>query len=202
MLVYLIRHGQTQYNVDGRVQGWLDVPLNEQGHEQARRLALRLGTEPIDVVFTSPLSRAADTARAVAQRSNLRIVFDDRLREYNMGDWTGKTGDEIAASSAELGLDDPLIPIPGGESAMDMRNRVSAFVKELAQRHSKTLSRVVVVSHGGTLGAVIGSMLALPVLRRHPFTFGNGSITEVVWHSSGWRMQTLNDRHHLQNISE
>ena len=200
MLVYLIRHGQTQYNIDGRVQGWLDVPLNDQGREQARRLALRLSAEPIDMVFTSPLSRAVDTARALTAHSNLRMVVDDRLREYNMGDWTGKTGDEIAAGSAELGLDDPLIPIPGGESAMDMRNRVSAFVKELAQRHSTIFSRVVVVSHGGTLGAVIGSMLAMPVLRRHPFTFGNGSITEVVWHSNGWRMQTLNDRQHMHSI--
>jgi len=197
MLVYLIRHGQTQFNADGRVQGWLDVPLNESGHDQARRLAQRLSAQAIDLIFTSPLSRAADTARALAEASNFRLVYDERLREYNMGDWTGKTGDEIAASSLELGLDDPLIPIPGGESAMDMRNRVSAFVKELAQRHSKTLNRVAVVSHGGTLGAIIGSMLAMPVLRRHPFTFGNASITEVVWHVNGWRMKTLNDQQHL-----
>jgi probable phosphoglycerate mutase len=197
MLVYLIRHGQTEFNVSGRVQGWLDVPLNDIGREQAQRLAARLGKASIDLVVSSPLSRALDTAHALAGPENLRVITDDRLREYNMGDWTGKTGDEIAAGASELGFDDPLIPIPGGESAMDMRNRVSAFVKELSQKHSKTLSIVAVVSHGGTLGAIIGSMLAMPVLRRHPFTFGNASITEVVWHVSGWRMKTLNDQQHL-----
>lgn len=198
MLVYLIRHAQTEFNSSGRVQGWLDVPLDDVGREQARLLGARLASAPIELVFSSPLSRALDTARILAAPSDRQVITDDRLREYNMGDWTGKTGDEVAAGANELGFDDPLIPIPGGESAMDMRNRVSAFVKELSQRHSKTLNTVAVVSHGGTLGAMVGAMLAMPVLRRHPFTFSNGSITEVVWRVDGWRVQTLNDRHHLQ----
>jgi probable phosphoglycerate mutase len=197
MLVYLIRHGQTQFNADGRVQGWLDVPLNDVGRSQAQRLAQRFTGRPIDIVFTSPLARAAETARALAAPGDLQLIFDDRLREYNMGDWTGKTGDEISAEASELGLDDPLIPIPGGESAMDMRTRVSAFVKDLSLRHSRAFRSVAVVSHGGTLGAILGSMLAMPVLRRHPFTFGNASVSEVSWQADRWRVHTLNDQQHL-----
>lgn len=197
MHLYLIRHGQTQYNADGRIQGWLDVPLNAEGKDQARRLAARLSTKPISMVYASPLSRAAETARALAERRGVALVLDERLREFNMGDWAGKTGDEIAATSPEFRSNGPHVAIPGGESAQEMRDRVTAFVADLITQHGTSGQRFAVVSHGGTLGAIVGAMLEMPVQRRHPFTFGNASITEAVWHGSRWRMKTMNDRQHL-----
>lgn len=198
MLVYLIRHGQTAHNAEGRIQGWLDVPLNAEGIEQARRLALRLAVKPINVVYASPLSRAQATARALTDMRGAQLILDERLREYNMGDWTGKTGDEIAASSPEFKQDGPQHQIPGGESAQQMHDRVSAFIEQLMAEHGTGKSHVAVVSHGGTLGACVGAMLGMPVARRHPFTFGNTSITEMQWIEGRWRMRTHNDRHHLR----
>lgn len=199
MLVYLIRHGQTAHNAEGRIQGWLDVPLNAEGIEQARRLALRLAAKPINVVYASPLSRAQETARALADLRGAQLILDERLREYNMGDWTGKTGDEIAATTSEFKHDGPQHQIPGGESAQQMHDRVSAFIGRLMSQHGAGKSHVAVVSHGGTLGAFVGTMLSMPVVRRHPFTFGNTSITEMQWVEGRWRMRTHNDRHHLRS---
>ncbi len=198
MLVYLIRHGQTAHNAEGRIQGWLDVPLNAEGVEQARRLALRLSVKPISTVYASPLSRAQETARALADMRGTQLILDERLREYNMGDWTGKTGDEIAAESPDYKSDGPHHQIPGGESAEQMHDRVSAFIGSLLAGHGAGKAQVAVVSHGGTLGAFVGTMLRMPVVRRHPFTFGNTSITEMQWAEGRWRMRTHNDRHHLR----
>ena len=78
-----------------------------------------------------------------------------------------------------------------------MHNRVAAFLDELKQTHPDPSTRLAVVSHGGTLGAVIGAMLGLPVLRRQPFTFGNASLTEAQWERTRWRLRTLNDQHHV-----
>jgi 2,3-bisphosphoglycerate-dependent phosphoglycerate mutase len=197
MFVYFIRHGQTQYNADGRIQGWLDVPLNTEGLDQAERLAQRLGGKPIEVIYASPLMRARDTALAVATRRKLDVRTDDRLREYNMGIWSGRTGDEIGAKFPNFVLDDPNTAIPEGETAMDMHERVSSFLADLIARHTGQPGRLAVVTHGGTLGALLGAMLNMPVMRRHPFTFGNTSITEAVWSGQRWRLRSMNDRAHL-----
>lgn len=197
MLLYLIRHGQTDYNATGRIQGWLDVPLNEAGHEQARRVARRFVGKPIHTVYASPLQRAADTARAICAACALPLTLDDRLREYNMGDWEGLTGDEINAISPVAHHADPEIVAHGGESAAQMRARVRPFIDELLAAHGAADTRVAVVSHGGTLGALISAMLDMPPLRRAPFVFGNTAVSEMLWQRGHWRVRALNDRHHL-----
>jgi broad specificity phosphatase PhoE len=198
MLVYLIRHGLTDYNADGRVQGWLDIPLNPEGREQARKIALRLSVKPVTQVYASTLSRAAETGRAIASTRGVPLTLDERLREYNMGDWAGKTGDEITAESAAFRALGEAPEIPGGETARQMRDRVESFLADLINTHASMPGRIAVVSHGGTLGAVLAAMLHLPVTRRQPFSFGNVSLTEALWSEGSWRLRTLNDQHHLR----
>jgi broad specificity phosphatase PhoE len=198
MLVYFVRHGLTDYNAAGRVQGWLDVPLNTEGREQARKLALRLSVKPITHVYSSTLSRAADTGRAIAAMRGVPFVLDERLREYNMGDWQGKTGDEINASLDGFKTQNRPDEIPGGETAQQIHDRAGAFITDLIASHGDGGGRIVVVSHGGTLGALLGSILRMPVRRRQPFTFGNVSLTEAIWSESHWRLRTLNDQQHLK----
>ena len=195
LTVYLIRHGQTAFNAQGRVQGWLDVPLDDTGQLQAWRVAQRFSKKSIQVIYSSPLRRAADTAQAIAQVCGREVIFDERLREYHMGDWTGLTGEEIAAIAPDPRTNDPDFTIPNGESAHDMHRRVVSLLQDWIARH--TGETIVAVSHGGTLGALIGTMLGLPVMRRHPFTFGNASVAEASYENGRWRLRSLNDRCHL-----
>ncbi len=122
--------------------------------------------------------------------------MDDRLREYNMGKWSGMTGDEIVATTPGMRWDIPERPIPDGETAHQMHERVSGFLHDVIAWH-KPGDVIVAVSHGGTLGAVVGAMLGLPVLRRQPFSFGNTAISKTTWEHGQWHMRSLNDRCHL-----
>ena len=153
-------------------------------------------------MHSSPLTRAAITAQAIAKNCSLDstatidVKMDDRLREYNMGKWSGMTGDEIVATTPGMRWDIPERPIPDGETAHQMHERVSAFLHDVIAWH-KPGDVIVAVSHGGTLGAVVGAMLGLPVLRRQPFSFGNTAISKTTWEHGQWHMRSLNDRCHL-----
>lgn len=196
LTLYLIRHGQTAYNASGRVQGWLDVPLDDAGMLQAISVSRRFADKNISAIYTSPLSRAAETAKAIASVCKREIILDIRLREYNMGDWTGLTGDEIAATAPGYHLANHEALIPNGETAQDMRKRVDAFLADVLAKHTSR-DTVVVVSHGGTLGMVVATMLNMPAIRRQPFRFGNTAVTKATYEHGLWRLHSLNDRCHL-----
>ena len=196
LTLYLIRHGQTAYNATGRVQGWLDVPLDDVGKMQALSVSRRFIDKRVSAIYSSPLSRAAETAKAIAAACNRDISLDIRLREYNMGDWTGLTGDEIAATAPGYHVTNHEAQIPNGETALDMRKRVEAFLGDVITKHTSR-DMVVAVSHGGTLGMVVAAMLNMPAIRRQPFTFGNTAVTKATCEHGVWRLRSLNDRCHL-----
>lgn len=197
LTLYLVRHGQTAYNAEGRIQGWLDVPLDASGLRQASQLGRRFGGKAIHAVYSSPLSRASETARVIASACGQEVSLDDRLREYDMGEWSGLTGDEINALTPAPRSHEHERPIPGGETAEAMRVRVEAFLQDIVARHPS--DAIVAVSHGGTLGAMIAAMIGLPVMRRTPFSFGNTAIAKTVFEHNRWRLHSLNDRCHLRD---
>lgn len=133
----LVRHGETDWNAEGRLQGHTDRPLNDDGRRQAKELADRLAGEGADAIYTSDLVRATETAEIVGQRLGLPVVVDPDLREKNWGTWEGLTGDERVHVEFE------------GESTEDHRDRVLRAVRRIAGRHPD--QRVVVVTHGGSL---------------------------------------------------
>jgi len=197
--LFLIRHAQSAANADGRIQGWLDSPLSEAGRQQVQALCERFRSTPLDAVYASPLARAADTAQAIAAIHNLAVILDDRLKEYNMGQWTGLNRAEIEALSPGVDLEaEHELVVPGGETAQEMRERVEPFVREVVGRHAG--QSVAVITHGGTLGMLVGAMIGLPVMRRHPFSFGNASVTEVTHQRGRWRLRQLNDQCHLHPL--
>lgn len=136
-----VRHGETDWNAQRRWQGHADVPLNDRGREQARELAESLGDERIDVIYTSDLSRARDTAEAVGARLGVGVVVDADLREIDVGPIEGLTADEAAAYEGWQGEPKEL----HGE-------RVLAAVGRIAERHPE--GRVLVVTHGGSMRRV------------------------------------------------
>jgi broad specificity phosphatase PhoE len=133
----LVRHGETDWNAEGRLQGHTDRPLNEYGRRQAKELAARLAEEHVDAIYASDLSRARETAEIVGERLGLTVVIDPDLREKNWGTWEGLTGDQ------RVGVE------YAGETVQEHRDRVMGAVRRIVRRHPD--QRIVVVTHGGSL---------------------------------------------------
>jgi broad specificity phosphatase PhoE len=148
----LVRHGETDWNAEGRLQGHSDRPLNEYGRRQARELAERFAADGIGAVYASDLARARETAEIVAARLGLEVVLDPDLREKNWGNWEGLTADERARVEFE------------GESTEEHRERVLRAVRRIVAAHPE--ERVVVVTHGGSLRRIQAAVsgVALPVI--------------------------------------
>jgi probable phosphoglycerate mutase len=198
--LYLVRHGRSVGNAARRIQGWLDLPLDELGRRQARLVAERLRHKPLAAIYASPLVRAAETAQILANASDLVVTLDERLREYHMGAWTGLTREEIQAMMPPHWEEDQFDHVgPGGETGDDMRTRIKAFLDDVVARHENQI--VVVVCHGGSLGGVVSVALGLPPLRRGPFSFGNASITKITYERGRWKLRSLNDRCHLRSLT-
>ena len=139
------RHGQTDWNREGRWQGHADVPLNALGREQARALAARLAGDPLAALYSSDLRRALETAEIVGRALRLDVVSEPGLREIDVGSWSGLTGDEIAARHPGQATHD-------GEPLEAFRARVIATVTRIAVAHAG--ERVLVVCHGGCVRTV------------------------------------------------
>lgn len=147
--LYLIRHGETPWNVEGRYQGQLDPPLNERGHRQARAAAERLAPIGFDVIYSSDLARARQTAEALAELIGLPVHVDPRLREIHQGVWQGVLIDEIRARwPRELDgweRDPWRYHPPGGERIDEVQARLFAAIDEIVARHPR--GTVAVFTH-------------------------------------------------------
>jgi broad specificity phosphatase PhoE len=173
MALILCRHGRTEWNDQGRYQGQADVPLNTVGRQQARILAQTLRSEPIDAIYSSDLSRAAETAAEIARFHNLQVHRDQRLREINQGCWEGLTVAQIRARDAELHSlweSEPLaVRLPGGESVEEVRQRALAALREALEAHP--LGLICVVTHKVVLTVIRCELNGDPLdqaLRRLP----------------------------------
>jgi probable phosphoglycerate mutase len=203
-LLYLIRHGSTAWNRDGRMQGWADPGLDAQGRQQVQALARRLYSESFEAFYSSPQARARETAEAVAAGHNMQVVYDDRLRERNLGEWTGLTFEEARVRNPEQAVDDWRIPgPPGGESQAQLMARVSAVLDEVAARHPE--GTVGVFSHGGALSAYLEHLLGIPAGRAVSFSFHNTAIARIslrLGHGQGYHVRVLavGDDHHLNGL--
>ncbi|HEV7639547.1 MAG TPA: histidine phosphatase family protein [Gaiellaceae bacterium] len=152
-VILLARHGETDWNSERRWQGHEDQPLNDVGREQARALADTLANRGVDVVFSSDLSRAHETALIVADRLGLPVEVDPGLREVDVGSWSGRAHNEIEGIDPEgfRRWQEGLKGWSGGESYEEMGERVVAAVLRLGARHpGQTL---LLVTHGGSIRA-------------------------------------------------
>ncbi len=143
--ILLARHGETDWNRDGRWQGWADPPLNETGRAQARALAEQLRSTPFDAVYSSDLRRAFETAEILASSHGVDVVADPGLREIDIGSWSGLTRAEI----------DERFPAACSSTARpreEHRARVLAAIERIARAHPG--ERILVVTHGGTMRAL------------------------------------------------
>ena len=177
--VVLWRHGQTDWNIANRFQGSTDIPLNETGQSQVIRAGkLLTGLAPTQII-ASDLSRAFNTAKALADLVGLEIKKDKRLRETDGGNWEGKTGEQNRAedfTNFVRWIDGDDIPAGGiGERRIEVMNRGVAAIKDALE--SKTNQTLVVATHGGTARCIIGGLLNLPATN---FT-SIGGLSNACW---------------------
>jgi alpha-ribazole phosphatase len=197
--LYLIRHGETPWNADGRFQGQRDVPLNATGVAQAQETAAALAGVPFAAVYTSDLARAAQTAEAVATPHGLTPIADPRLRELHFGTWETHTLAEIAAFDPDRLAAWSAHPLhvrpPDGETLFEMQARVAALLADVAAAHPD--ATVAVVGHGGSVRAAVVTALGadLNVFRR--LRLDNCSVSLLELTDGRCLLRSLNDICHL-----
>ena len=199
----LIRHGETMWNREKRFQGATDIPLSDKGRAQARRVAGFLADMPLDAIYSSPLQRALDTATAVAEGHGLEVGIVNDIQEINVGEWSGKTWDEIRHLWPELEKRwsaDPYTsdPPPGGEDYRDFQNRCIRALDEIAGAHDDG-QQVAVICHGGVIRAVMNELLGLTWTTRGKIYSKNCSVTRLRWKAGGTVViDGFNDSCHLE----
>ncbi len=183
----LVRHGQTNWNLEGRYQGQSDIPLNENGRAQARALAGQLQAYSFTAIYTSDLQRARETADILAASFYLPVTSDPRLREINQGEWEGQLIDAIKSRYFELWqqrkLDPASVRPPGGETVGDVAWRVYAALDEIAARHAT--GPVVVVSHGLALATAVCKVQGISIGQAYTKIPDNAMPIWLDWHPPG-----------------
>jgi probable phosphoglycerate mutase len=198
----VVRHGETQWNVEERIQGHGDSPLTEKGLEQAEAIAGRLAGEPFDALVASDLGRAMRTALAIARRCGHRVIADARLRERGFGAGEGMTYAEIDRAWPDVFSrereTDPDFAIPGGESRRQFHTRVRDAFMALAREHEGR--RVAVVAHGGVLAVLYRVIHDIPVGRPHAVPISNASYNAVAFAADAWALEAWDDVAHLPGV--
>ncbi len=201
--LYLIRHGETDWNAEGRIQGHSDIELNERGLEQARCLAARMPEEgSFDAIYASPLRRAYRTAELVGHALKMPIVADARLLERSLGQLEGLTLAEIKEKFPDVHRawhEGGVRPhIPGEESRESFVQRTRDFIRDVRAQYAT--GRVLAITHGGTVNMLLMAGLEIDSERPLPFHIDNASINIVQWGERGARLRVLNDTCHLSAL--
>jgi len=183
--LFVVRHGETPFNREMRYLGTADEPLSPKGVGQAEQLASSLGPLPLQAVYASPLSRAAETGRRIAEARQVDLKLEPRLREQAFGDWEGLTRSEVLERDrdrllrweADLGIGG--IAPPGGESLLSVQERTLALVDELAGIHSGEW--IALVSHVGPIKALLCAALDAPLATARRMFLDPGTVTVLDW---------------------
>ena len=197
--IIAIRHGETAWNTDTRIQGHTDIPLNDTGHWQAARLAEALADEPISAIYASDLSRAWETARYVGRALGVEVVADQGLRERGFGSFEGRTFADIEKETPEQAQlwrkRDPVFAPPGGESLVTLRERVVSTAARLAARHPGEL--IALVGHGGVMDVMYRAATRLDIQAARTWALGNAAINRLLWTPEGFSLVGWADTLHL-----
>ncbi len=199
--IIAIRHGETAWNVDTRIQGHLDIPLSEVGRRQARRLGEALKDEPIQAIYASDLTRAWETAQYVARACGIEVTKEEGLRERGFGDFEGKTFAEIEVllpeQSQRWRKRDPEFAPAGGESLLALRGRVVQAAERLAAQHPGEL--IAMVGHGGVMDVLYRAATRLDIQAPRTWALGNAAINRLLWTPEGFTLVGWADTQHLDD---
>jgi broad specificity phosphatase PhoE len=198
----LIRHGETDWNREGKVQGFQDVELNDLGRRQAEAVASSLREEEVQAVYSSPLKRALETAHVIAEAHGLNVILDDRLKELNQGVLEGMTSERMWAEYESLlkrWREEPAsLKMPGGESLQELQARCWDFIQTLVQRHSS--GTVVVVGHGFGIRAILCKVIGLDLNNFRRMRQSLAARNLVEFGERGWILVSMNETLHLRSV--
>ena len=195
-MIAFVRHGQTELNRGGRLQGRLDAPLSDLGLRQADALGRGFADEPVTRVFSSPLRRACDTAAAVARALGLDVEVDERLIELDYGEWDGRALGDVAAADWEAWRADPEFAPPGGERLVDVTARVAAFCAGIADP-----GLVVAVSHVSPIKAAVCGALRIDERATFRMQLDVASVTRIGRRPDGGTyLNTFNETSFLKTV--
>ena len=203
--ILALRHGETTWNQDKRLQGQLDIPLNERGHWQAARAAAALRDEAIAAVYSSDLARAHQTAHAIAAALALEVRTHSGLRERHFGAFQGKTWTELEVEEPEATLAwrtrvPDFAPGGDGETLLQLRERIETTFNGIAARHPG--EQIVIVAHGGVLDMVYRLATGLELQAPRTWTVENAAINRLLWTPEGLSLVGWADANHLEDGSD
>ncbi len=203
-----VRHGETQANRAGILQGNIDTPLNANGLRQAQAVADYLRDVTFEVAYASPLSRAAETAKVIAGcgHENMMLYLDERLREWNCGEIDGLKWEDIHAGyqheARSFCFEQIETQMPGGESGIEFQRRVQELLLEVKEKHAG--KRILLVAHGGVLQRIFRFVTGVVAEGNLIPLAGNASVSSFIFNHKlgGWQLTSWNIRDHLNGIPQ
>ncbi|GCL66631.1 MULTISPECIES: alpha-ribazole phosphatase [Veillonella] len=205
--LYIVRHGETEWNKIGRYQGITNVPLNENGIAQAKACGNALKDIHFDRILSSDLSRALVTAETIRGNRQLEIKTDERLREINFGDWEKLLFTEI--EERWPGLIDQMyrrpdiVKVPNGESFQEVQDRAWSAVSDFLNENNED-ETILITCHGGTIRTILCKLLDISISHCWNFSQGNTAINRVFYNGMGESdhniLNLLNDTAHVDNL--
>lgn len=196
MYIYLVRHGQTEWNIQRKTQGQTDVDLNEIGKKQSNQLTDFLATLPIESVLSSDLLRCKYTAEQFKKKANIPIEYTPLLRERSYGDWEGKNADEFLEfifknSVDKSGQYNPYYTPPTVESLKELWERCEKMYDKIRNTDKNTL----IITHGGTKSMLLSLFLKGNPYSSHSYSFQNTALTELMKYSHPHFPEMHNEEH-------
>jgi 2,3-bisphosphoglycerate-dependent phosphoglycerate mutase len=199
----LVRHGETAWNREGRIQGQGDSALTARGVAQARAAAARVAAERPHLLYSSDLGRAVETARQVSEATGLAARLEPGLRERRYGIFEGKTWPEIErdhpADFARHAARDPEHEVPGGESPEQLRERVVRTLERIARDAGG--ERIAIVTHGGVLDVVYREVMGIPLSAPRAHALLNATLKRLRLGDGGWELERWGEADHLADAA-
>ncbi|WP_027409107.1 histidine phosphatase family protein [Anoxybacteroides tepidamans] len=203
LTLYVTRHGETEWNIEKRMQGWNDSPLTEKGRKDAIRLGKRMEDIELTAIYTSTSGRALETARLVRGERLIPIYEDERWREIHLGDWEGKTHEEIGKFDA-IGFhyfwNEPHLYKPTrGETFSDVQQRAFAALESIIERHAS--GDILIVTHAVVLKALTTLLKNAPLERLWdpPYIYGT-SVTTIQVENGAMTLLSEGDASHIEEV--
>lgn len=199
--IYLIRHGETEWNKEGRLQGNSDVKLSAEGIHQAQLLTKYLFFHKFDAIYSSDLSRAVDTAEILGAKFNLPVTTTPQLREINFGDWEGESISNLAKehpkSFGRFFTAPERCHPPNGETFLEAQARVMNVIRNIISEHDN--QNVLIVAHGAVNRLILGAALDMPIHKMWAISQFNTALNILRVEDGGFVVELFNSTAHLQN---
>ena len=199
MRIFLIRHGETEWNRQNRLQGDSDIHLSPEGFHQAKSLADHVPFQHVDAIYSSDLTRAVTTAEILAERFNLTVNEMPELRETNFGDWEGRFISELAAEfPKEFGrffTDPERCHPPHGETFLESQARAMIGIREIISKHDN--QNIVVVTHGAVIRLILGAALDMPIHKMWAIAQFNMALNVLRVDDGDMTVELMNSTAHL-----